>query len=277
LDADSFDGAAIVFLAGNAASSRQAAELAQNRDPAPVLIDLTYALEDRADARLRAPVVETAPVPSAGTHVIAHPAAIALALFLTRLRRVSEPVRSIAHVFEPASERGQQGIDELQQLTVCLLCFKPLKKDVYDAQLSFNLLPRLGEDAPLPLEEIEDRVERHLASLLSQSPGAVMPSVRLVQAPVFHGYSISVWSEFGNRPDIRQLLEALASAQVEIRASSEETPTNVGAANQSGITVGAVSADRNHPQACWFWIVADNLRLAAEEAVAVARQLAESA
>jgi len=43
-------------------------------------------------------------------------------------------------------------------------------------------------------------------------------------------------------------------------------------AGQSGIAVGAIAEDRNNPDACWFWVVADNLRLAAENAVAVARE-----
>jgi aspartate-semialdehyde dehydrogenase len=37
--------------------------------------------------------------------------------------------------------------------------------------------------------------------------------------------------------------------------------------------VGAIALDRNNPEACWFWLVADNLRLTAENAVALARQL----
>jgi len=52
-----------------------------------------------------------------------------------------------------------------------------------------------------------------------------------------------------------------------------EPPNNVGQAGQSGIAVGAITPDRNEPDACWFWIVADNLRLAAESAVDVAKQL----
>ena len=40
-----------------------------------------------------------------------------------------------------------------------------------------------------------------------------------------------------------------------------------------GIAVGAITPDRNHPEAAWLWFVADNVRLAAENAVAVARQL----
>ena len=44
-------------------------------------------------------------------------------------------------------------------------------------------------------------------------------------------------------------------------------------AGQSGVAVGAVTLDRNNPQAAWLWIVADNLRLQAENAVAVAQEL----
>jgi aspartate-semialdehyde dehydrogenase len=45
-------------------------------------------------------------------------------------------------------------------------------------------------------------------------------------------------------------------------------------AGESGIAVGAITADRNNPRAVWFWVVADNIRIMAENAVAVARPLA---
>jgi aspartate-semialdehyde dehydrogenase len=43
-------------------------------------------------------------------------------------------------------------------------------------------------------------------------------------------------------------------------------------AGQSGISAGAIAVDANNPRACWFWVVADNLKLAAENAIAVARE-----
>ena len=46
-----------------------------------------------------------------------------------------------------------------------------------------------------------------------------------------------------------------------------------GSRDLTRIAVGAIAPDRNNAEACWFWFVADNLRLAAENAVAVARQL----
>ncbi len=52
---------------------------------------------------------------SSPIQVIAHPAAIALALFLTRLQKIANIRRSLAEIFEPVSERGHAGIQELQK------------------------------------------------------------------------------------------------------------------------------------------------------------------
>ena len=72
-------------------------------------------------------------------------------------------------------------------------------------------------------------------------------------------------------------MEALESSlqmeSIDVRGAELEPPNNVGQAGQSGIAVGAILPDRNDADAVWFWFVADNLRLAAENAVAVAREL----
>jgi aspartate-semialdehyde dehydrogenase len=278
LDAHSLEDARAVFLAGSPESSRKALELVARR-PAPV-IDLTAAAEERPDAVLRAPAVEREAGESvdrtAAIHVVAHPAAIALALFLRRLH-AQEPVRrAVVELFAPASEHGVAGVGELQQQTVSLLSFKNLPRTIFDTQSAFNLLARYGDEAPVSLEHSELRIERHLATLLAMGGDGEeppMPSLRLIQAPVFHGYSMSAWVEFENNPGVEALESALVTGSIEVRGAEFEPPTNVGQAGQSGIAVGAITPDRNNADAAWFWIVADNLRLTAENAVAVAREL----
>jgi aspartate-semialdehyde dehydrogenase len=275
LNAESLVDARAVILAGNEESSRQTLELL-GEEPEAAVIDLTYAAEERPDARLRAPLVETVAVEDAAVHVIAHPAAIAIALLLRRLHAGDPVRRSVIQIFAPASEHGVLGVHELQQQTVSLLSFKSLPKAVFDTQLSFNLLARYGEEAPAPLEETEMRIERHLASLLAlpgDGEGTPMPSLRLIQAPVFHGYSFSAWVEFRDAPDMEALESGLATDGIEVRGGEFEPPSNVGQAGQGGIAVGAITPDRNCAEAAWLWFVADNVRLAAENAVAVARQL----
>jgi aspartate-semialdehyde dehydrogenase len=277
LTAESLAGAQVVFLAGSPASSRRALKLSAKGKPA--LIDLTGALEEQPTARLRAPSIEQTAAPGSAIHVIAHPAAIAIAELLSALAAAGAIRRSIIHVFEPASERGKKGLDELQQQTVAVLSFKKLKMDVFDAQLAFNLLARYGQEAEEPLEGIEQRVEKHLASLLASglahgsSPRAniPMPSLRLIQAPVFHGHSFSVWIEFEDNPGVKKIAQALAGAGIDVR--SDDPPSNAKVAGESGLSVGAIAADSNQPRACWLWAVSDNLRLAGEHAVAVAREI----
>ncbi|MGA7238246.1 MAG: Asd/ArgC dimerization domain-containing protein [Bryobacteraceae bacterium] len=278
LNEDALADARAVFLAGSAASSRKALELA-GEAPDFAIIDLTFAAEERPDARLRAPMLEPPEAldpDAAAVHVIAHPAAIALALFMRRLHAHDPIRRSVIQIFAPASEHGKAAVEELQQQTVRLLSFKPLPQAVFDTQSSFAMLAKYGTEAPVTLEEIELRIERHLATLLAlegDGEGAPMPSLRVAQAPVFHGYSFSAWVEFEGNPGIEAIESGLAFEAVEVFSEEFDPPNNVGQAGQSGIAVGAISPDRNDPEAVWFWMAVDNVRLAAENAVMVARQL----
>jgi aspartate-semialdehyde dehydrogenase len=277
LDAENLSGMRAIVLAGSEASSQKALELAAG-EPGATIIDLTFAAEDIPGARLRAPAVELEPDEDDGAvYIVAHPAAIALALFLRRLHAHDPIRRSVIQIFAPASERGAEGIEELQAQTVSLLSFKSLPKAVFDAQLAFSLLARYGDQAPLPLDRAELRIERHLAALLAlpgEGEGAPMPSLRLIQAPVFHGYSFSAWVKLEGNPGIEALESGLACEWIDVRGADAEPPNNVGNAGQGGIAVGGIAEDAAHPDACWFWVVADNLKLAAENALGVVRRLA---
>ena len=236
----------------------------------PVLIDCTGYLDRQPEAWIVSSLLEQANAISKDLLVIAHPAASALSLVLTRLARRKQIRRVVAHIFEPASERGKRGITELQQQTAGLLSFKTLPKEVFDDQLSFNLLAQYGAEAPEKLSSIEQRIERQLATLLGRQPEHVpLPSLRLIQAPVFHGYSMSVWIEFAEEVNATELGEAVASAQIEVRGPEEEPPHGVGATGQSGLIAGDIRVDRNEARSAWFWIVGDNLRLTADAAAEV--------
>jgi aspartate-semialdehyde dehydrogenase len=269
---EELNDAAVIVFAGSPDSYRKAAR----EGLSGVVIDLTGAAEDAPGARVRAPLAETDEHEPdfAGPQVIAHPAAIAIALLLNRLHGAYPIARSVIHAFAPASEWGGPGVDELQQQTVALLSLKQMPKKVFDAQLSFSLLAQLGEEAAHPLLEIEERIERHLATLLDRPDAPPLPSLKLIQAPVFHGYSFSLWIEFEDAPAAPDLEETLAGESIEVRTGREEPPTNAGVAGQSGISAGVISPDRNQANAMWIWMVADNLRLAAENAALVAREVA---
>lgn len=279
LTAASLQDVQAVLIAGSQAGALKAYELAKQAGGRPIVIDCTGELEDRPEARIVAPLLGDALPESSWLQIIAQPSAGALALVLTRLAGYRPIQRAIAHIFEPASERGKRGVTELHQQTVSLLSFKGLDRDIFDAQLSFNLLPQYGEEAPIKLAAVERRIERDFATIIgNQTKRQIVPipSLRLIQAPVFHGYSVSIWVEFQEVISVQALGEKLASAQIEVRSETEEAPNAVGAAGQSGLIAGDIRADTNNARAAWLWVVGDNLRIIADAASDILAGLKEA-
>jgi aspartate-semialdehyde dehydrogenase len=271
LDETELRDADVIVSAAGTAGTVKAWELAGLK-PQP-FIDLSGVLENEAGARIRCPLLQSEVSVPGNPLVVAHPAATAIALLLTRLHKRFPLVHAVVQVFEPASERGTAGIHELQGQVTGLLSFRPYEKKIFDAQAAFNMLPRYGDEAPEALGAAEARLERHLATLLA---GAVpMPSLRLIHAPVFHGHSFGLWLQFESRPSAVALGEAIASAQIDVRGTGLDPASNVAVAGQSGVTVGPIEEDRSHPGAMWLWAAADNYRVSAENAVALIRSILE--
>ena len=67
---------------------------------------------------------------AATLQIPAHPAATALALLLTRARRAGAVESAVATIFEPASEQGRRGMDELARLSP----ERPAWPDILQAQ-----------------------------------------------------------------------------------------------------------------------------------------------
>ncbi len=149
LDPDAVGDAEALILAGSVEDLRR--RLRWRQIPVDLVVDLTYAAEDNPDARIRAPQVERADgadyeIDHTGPQIVAHPAATAIAMVLQRLNVNYRIARAIVHIFEPASEYGTAGIEELQQQTVVrdLLSFQPVPKKVFDSQLAYAMLAQLG-------------------------------------------------------------------------------------------------------------------------------------
>lgn len=269
LTAEALAQAGVIFLAGSAASSRRVLELAPQTAK---LIDLGGTL----GGTLRAPAAEPERYlpPESAVISMAHPAAILLGAFLRRLPRI--PERVVAQVLQPASEWGRAGVATLQEQTVNLLNFRPVDKRAFDEQISFNLLPRFGAESPQRLEQLGDRVRHDLTRLLMLEPQIPMPSLFFIQAPVFHGCAAAIWVEFDQPPELPALIESLRP-HADLRLGTEEPPSNVSIAGQSGYSLDEPRPDQHNPRAVWFWLMADNLRLAADNALLTAAAILEQA
>jgi aspartate-semialdehyde dehydrogenase len=275
VSADSFEHVDFSFFASQADFTRKHWQMA--RQAGSMIVDLSYGLEDAPGARVRSPWIERElgqqPIPELepAPVVTAHPAATVLALLLTRANNVARVRSAIATVFEPASEGGRLGMDELHEQTVNLLSFQELPKQVYDAQVAFNLLARYGDKSRLALETAERRILTHYRQIAgAHTP---VPSVMLVQAPIFHGHVFSLYIEQEQPQAMGDFLQALAGEHVELTRVADESPNNVSAAGQGNVLVW-VRADPQRETGFWVWGAADNLRVLAMSAVECAQQMA---
>jgi aspartate-semialdehyde dehydrogenase len=205
--------------------------------------------------------------------VVAHPAAIVLALLLARIKKAGKIENVVATVFQPASEHSQKGMDELHEQTVNLLSFQTLPKKVFDTQVAFNMVARYGEQSAPSLAAIENRIRMHYERI--SGPSVLPISLRLLQAPVFHAHAFLIYVRLTEPADLSQLAGHLACDHVVLSHSADDAPSNVSAAGQNDI-LASLSPDEQQPNAFWLWAAVDNLRIAAVTAVECAEAMASS-
>jgi aspartate-semialdehyde dehydrogenase len=207
--------------------------------------------------------------------VPAHPAVIALALLLERLQQAA-PVRfAAATVLEPASEFGRVAMDELHQQTVNLLNFQAVPEGIYAAQVAFNLLGGMGEEAAVSLAHVEARIRRQYEALTAGRGPSL--AVQVLHAPVFHGLAFSIAVELERPVEIVALEEALTGEHIELVLEDTDSPSNLAATGQNDVLVRLrpelLGRNSNQASRLWLWAAADNLRLNAQNAVQCALDL----
>ncbi len=262
----------LVFFSSSGAAYTRAC-WPQAKAGTAALIDLTHALLDIPEAVLHisADGREETPDYSARWHVAPHPAAAILLTLLARLDAAFGLRQAVANVFEPVSEYGAAGINELQEQTVKFLSFKDYPKAVFDAQVAFNLLSRYGESARGSLEDVEEVIRRTVERC---SPSIAERLVmRVAQAPVFHGQCVSLLAELERTEDAAKVEEVLRIEGIEVAREGYPPVTVVEAAGREEILVDRVRRDRSRPASFWLWVAADNFRLQASTAVKIAEHV----
>lgn len=270
---DSFHGMDIVFFAGEAAFT--ASHMQAAREAGCSIVDMSYA-DDAAGSPVRAPWIERefgAGAPDIGSISVAsaHPAAIVIATVLGRLRRAGDLTFSVITVFEPVSEQGKRGMDELHQQTLNLLSFQTMPKDIYDQQVAFNLVNRLGQEAKISLQTLNRKIAGHVTAIAGERFSA--PALQVVQAPTFHSHVLSFYLEAPEAWDEAAIGKAVAGPHVELVGEGDDAPNNVNVAGQGNILL-TIKKDETRGRGFWIWAAADNLRLAALNAVECASALA---
>ncbi len=277
LSHDAFIGADAVFFAGERSTAREHWQAACAVGAS--VIDLTGGLRAQPGTLVRSPLIAggVPAGPNTLAEIAAHPAAVMLAIAAAKLLPLGLR-RMAATVLQPASQAGNAGVEELHQQTVGLLSFQPLKEEIYGAQVAFNVLASLGDEAGgapggaagIDLAETTKEIQAQVAALVPGLPASAL-ALQLLQAPVFHGYTASIFVEFAEGLNPGEVRKALRDDEAQIL--EDDSASNEAAAGKGDVLFRVTSTNAAQGDAFWLWMAADNLQLAARNAAACALEL----
>jgi aspartate-semialdehyde dehydrogenase len=259
LDKDSLQGMDLVFLAADKKTNREYGLLA--RDQNFLAIDLSETFNGEEDIPLVVAGVNDGVLTQKKWALIAnpHPVAVILSHILNLVFQKYGVLKAIAFVLQPVSAFDESGIEELADQSVALLSGTSLSKKVFKEQIAFNLLSHTEKPGSHGFSSAEKQVVSEIKRVLRR-PNFPL-SLSVIQAPVFHTYSIMIYLELGNATDIPGLGSLFKeSPLIELCASSASCPvSSVSVAGKEKIFIGQVKKEEAFPHSFWFWLVADNL------------------
>jgi len=274
VEEDTFHGARYVFLAGSTAFSK--ACIGPALEAGARIIDLSAASLSNTDATPWFPRIEalTGRSVAKGAKVFSVFTAAGTAIASLALTWAGKGLeRLVVVVFQPVSEAGRPGIEELETQTSQLLSFQSVGQEIFGTQAAFNLLPRYGSESRENLAERLLRVRAEVSAALADPAEDSKVALNLMHAPVFYGTVLSACADLEGESDAAGLGEALRRAGFTLVEDTDAGPSNVSVAGESGVFLRTPTADAARQGAWWFWGAADNLRLPATSAVKLAEWL----
>ena len=269
VEEESFRQASVVFFSGSADFA--AGNLTAARASGATVIDLSGATLTQSECVAWFPKLDALLGRNfaSGGKLFAIPTAAATgagSLTLTLAKLGATRITFVA--FQPVSDAGRAGVEELESQTGQLLSFQGVGQPVFDTQVAFNLLDRYGPESTQKLSAARRRLAAETKMCLG---AAAMPALQVIHAPVFYGAAFTACAEIPG-VDAVQLAKACADAGFVIPAD-ETGPSNVSVAGEKFVHLARPERDLAQSEVWWFWGAADNMRLPAANAVKLAEML----
>jgi aspartate-semialdehyde dehydrogenase len=251
-----------LFSAGGSVSAKYAPVAAAQ---GCVVIDNTSCFRRDPSIPLVVPEVNSARIADyVGRNIIANPNCSTIQM-LVALKPIHDAV-GIARInvctYQAVSGAGKRGVEELAGQTARLLNGQEIKRKVFAKQISFNVIPQIGdfEDNGYTNEEMKMVWETH--KIFEDESIEVNPTC--VRVPVFYGHSEAVHIQTREPLSVAAARALLAEAPgVTLIDESVDGgyPTAVSdSAGNDPVFVGRLRQDISAPNGLNMWIVSDNVR-----------------
>lgn len=256
---EALEGMDLVFLAADRETNRVFGSLAQEKGFQAIDLGETFSGEEEIPpvvAGVNDEVIAKNKFPLIANP---HPVTIILSSLLHRLIPNFGVSRAIAFVLQPVSAFDESGIEELASQSASLLSSASLKKKVFREQIAFNILSHTEALDGNGFSSGERQIIAEIKRILGLSDLPL--SLSIVQAPVFHTYSIMAYAELAREAtikDIENLYRESPLFKISPAAASC-TASSISVAGKEQIFIGQIKKEEAIPNAFWIWTVADNL------------------
>jgi aspartate-semialdehyde dehydrogenase len=259
LDKSSIKETDLVFLAADKEINRQYGNLAAEKKYHAIDLSETFNLDD--DVPLIVAGVNDQVVLDKNPPLIAnpHPVTIILShLFFSILKRF-QLLKAVSFVLQPVSVYEESGIEELAHQSVAVLNSAAIPKKTFKAQIAFNLLTQIDNVDKDGFSSVEKQITAEIQRVLHIDNFAF--SLSLVQAPVFHTYSIMTHVELSEEAELESLAQVFKESSYfkAFRPSPSCPASSVLVAGKDEIFIGQIKREESFPNRFWIWTVADNL------------------
>jgi aspartate-semialdehyde dehydrogenase len=206
-----------------------------------------------------------------------HPVTVILSHLFHSVIQKFGLLKAVAFILQPASAFENAGISELIDQSLALLNSSTMSKKVFREQVAFNLLSHTEEPEKDGFSPAEKQIVKEIKRVLGDDEFPL--SLSLIQAPVFHTYSIMTFLETKKKTNLQGLKDLFKeSTFFKLYPPSISCPvSSVSVAGKKKICVGQIKKEESFPNSFWIWTVADNLtRGSALNALEIAKKIISS-
>lgn len=273
-DAYLLEGLDLVFLAADRETNRRFGYLA--REKGYRAIDLSESFPDDQEVPVVVAGVNDSVLKDKSLYLISNPNPVSILLshIFSAIQRNYHLQKAVSMVLQPVSAYENEGIEELAEQSYALLSSSSLNKKVFKEQVAFNFLPAVDQPEADGFSFREKQIRAEVKRILPQPNFGL--TVSLVQAPVFHVYSVMLFVELEEEPEISQLEASFRHQEIFrlVPAGAQEQISNIKVAGQDKIFIGHIKKESSIKGGYWLWAAADNLTVGSSlNALTIARKL----
>lgn len=198
---------------------------------------------------------------------------------LYALHREAKIKRLVCCTYQAVSGTGAAAVRELETQVRAWVAGEPLPREVYPAQIAFNVIAQIGsESKDLPGYTSEEvKLGRETRKILGDDSIQVVSTC--VRVPVVNGHSEALHIEFHNpiSPErAREILEKTAGVKVVDDLHNSQFPTPIAVSGQYDTLVGRIRKDPTVPNGLALFVCGDNIwKGAAQNAIQIAEKMIE--